>query len=301
MGLAQVASAVTLHRIPLLDPPAPAQEIHEPEASLRDIQIHELRQAICLNQISFPSQVPVFPKHDRPDLQQKLAQLYFVLGWSCPKIGARYGLSRARVLQILNSWKRRAVEVGWIQRIPSAESYASLLERPRILVALQTVVSDSEPPVLQPVQMESQPDALPEGPFVEPMSIIAAAPSRQAPKRTETRSHRPRRKFDMAQIVAALKELAAGRSVTEVASRIGASESSVRNWKEQYGPLVQEQDKAAPLPEENDQLNALRERLVAVEATLTRLITNSYTPHPEPFVPLPGIPALASAEHRESL
>ena len=86
-----------------------------------EIDIRCLREAIRANCVTFPSQVPTFLKHDRPDLQRKLAQLYFVLGWNCKTIGARYGLAPSRVGQILNAWKRRAVKTGYIQQIPPSE------------------------------------------------------------------------------------------------------------------------------------------------------------------------------------
>jgi hypothetical protein len=91
------------------------------ETNLCEIRINRLRQAIHKNQVSFPSQVPTFPKHDRSDLQRKLVQLYFVLGWSPQRIGERYGISRSRAQQILNVWRRRAVETGYVQSIPPAE------------------------------------------------------------------------------------------------------------------------------------------------------------------------------------
>ena len=82
------------------------------------LSLNDLREAIRSNRVSFPAQVPIFPKHDRPDLQRKMVQLYFVLGWSCGAIASRYGMIRQRVQQILNTWKRRAVEMGYIQHIP---------------------------------------------------------------------------------------------------------------------------------------------------------------------------------------
>jgi len=85
-----------------------------------EIGIADLREAIRANRVSFPSQVPTFPKHDRPDLQRQLAQLYFVLGWNCSAIGTRYGLHPGRVRQILDRWRRRAVKAGYIQEIPPA-------------------------------------------------------------------------------------------------------------------------------------------------------------------------------------
>jgi hypothetical protein len=86
-----------------------------------EIDIKCLRDAIRSNCVTFPSQVPTFSKHQRPDLQRKLAQLYFVLGWNCKTIAARYGLSPSRVGQILNEWKRRAVKTGYIQQIPPSD------------------------------------------------------------------------------------------------------------------------------------------------------------------------------------
>jgi hypothetical protein len=91
------------------------------ETNLGEMRIGKLRQAIHRNQVSFPSQVPTFPKHDRPDLQSKLVQLYFVFGWSAQRIAERYGLSRSRAQQILNTWRRRAVEAGYVQAVPPAE------------------------------------------------------------------------------------------------------------------------------------------------------------------------------------
>ncbi len=89
---------------------------------LEEMSLDELRRAVRENRVSFPAQTPTFLKHDRPDLQWKFAQLYFVLGWNCPDIAERYGLMRQRVQQILNTWKQRAVETGYIQFIPPAET-----------------------------------------------------------------------------------------------------------------------------------------------------------------------------------
>jgi hypothetical protein len=91
------------------------------EMKLEALRIDELRLAVHANQVSFPSPVPTFGKHDRADLQWRLAQLYFVQGWNCEGIAAKYGLIHQRVRQILKTWKRRAVEMGYIQFIPPAE------------------------------------------------------------------------------------------------------------------------------------------------------------------------------------
>jgi hypothetical protein len=92
------------------------------DGQLKLLRIDQLREALRLNAISFPSQVPVFNRHDRPDLQWKFAQLYYVLGWSSADIAARYGIVTQRAGQILNAWTRRAVALGYIQVIPPVEA-----------------------------------------------------------------------------------------------------------------------------------------------------------------------------------
>jgi hypothetical protein len=82
-----------------------------------ELENRVLRQALLENLISFPSQVPVFEKQSRPDLQQKLVVLYFVRGWTMDDIAQRYGLARQRMGQILTAWRVRAVQQGYIQAI----------------------------------------------------------------------------------------------------------------------------------------------------------------------------------------
>jgi hypothetical protein len=89
-------------------------------ANIEELSLAELRRKIHRNRASFPSQVPTFLKHDRPDLQRKLVQLYFLFGWSCNRIALRHGILRQRVQQILSTWKRRAIQMGYIQDIPPA-------------------------------------------------------------------------------------------------------------------------------------------------------------------------------------
>jgi hypothetical protein len=92
----------------------------------KKLKINQLRRAIRSNRISFPAQVPAFPKHDRADLQPKLVLLYFLFGWSCSRIGDRYGLTRQRVQQILTTWASRAIQMGYVQAIPPAKSLRAL-------------------------------------------------------------------------------------------------------------------------------------------------------------------------------
>jgi len=100
----------SLYRLPRTDP----------EQKIEDFSLNELRKKIRQNRVSFPSQVPTFEKHDRPDVQRKAVQLYFLFGWSCKRIADRHGLLRQRVQQILSTWKRRAIQMGYIQEIPPA-------------------------------------------------------------------------------------------------------------------------------------------------------------------------------------
>jgi hypothetical protein len=97
------------------------------DSRLSTLRIDAIRWAIRTNQVTFPSQVPTFGRHDRADLQWRFAQLYFVHGWNCGGIAAKYGLIHQRVRQILNTWKRRAVEMGYIQFIPPAEALGAAL------------------------------------------------------------------------------------------------------------------------------------------------------------------------------
>lgn len=87
------------------------------DQNIEELTIGDLRSAIRSNWVSFPSQVPVFSK-SKPDLQRRLVQLYFVSGWTCADIAARYGLATPRVRDILKAWKRRATLAGFIQQIP---------------------------------------------------------------------------------------------------------------------------------------------------------------------------------------
>ncbi len=106
----------------LVNPPSSRRRITPVAAAtkLSALRIDALRWAIRANQVSFPSQIPTFDKHDRADLQWRFAQLYFVRGWTCEGIAARYGMIHQRVRQILSTWRRRAVETGYIQFIPPA-------------------------------------------------------------------------------------------------------------------------------------------------------------------------------------
>ena len=98
--------------------------------NIEEFTLNQLRQRVRQNRVSFPSQVPTFEKHDRPDVQRKAVQLYFLFGWSCSRIAQRHGLLRQRVQQILSTWKRRAIQMGYIQEIPPADEIPSIMPPP---------------------------------------------------------------------------------------------------------------------------------------------------------------------------
>src|SRR5580658_2119669 len=119
-----------------------------------DLENRILRQAVQENLVSFPSQVPVFGKQSRPDLQQKLVLLYFVRGWTMDDIAQRYGLGRQRMGQILTAWQIRAVKEGYIQAIEPAHP---LFQR----VRLEETSQSSEMPVrASPVAVRTPKTAL---------------------------------------------------------------------------------------------------------------------------------------------
>ena len=76
-----------------------------------------LRRAFRGNIVSFPAQVPVFLKQPTGDMQWRMVLLYFVRGWSAPKIAARFNVPIHRIRNILNAWSVRALELGYIQVI----------------------------------------------------------------------------------------------------------------------------------------------------------------------------------------
>jgi two-component system, OmpR family, KDP operon response regulator KdpE len=98
-----------------------------PESSAKDgvgmiaqLSLRRLRKVVQIGGISFPSQVPVFPRESRADIQWRLVTLYFVQNWSCSALGKRYGITMERVRQMLSSWVRRAALLGYLQEIPPA-------------------------------------------------------------------------------------------------------------------------------------------------------------------------------------
>jgi len=94
----------------------------EPERGKESLS--DMRKMIRTRRVSFPSQVPVFARLHRPDLQWRIVLLYFVRGWPSGRIAVRYGITRERVRQILRHWISRARSLGYIDLVPSEDEFA---------------------------------------------------------------------------------------------------------------------------------------------------------------------------------
>jgi hypothetical protein len=211
------------------------------DKKLLHMRVNELRAAIWKRQVSFPSQIPTFSKHTRPDLQRKLVQLYFVCGWSGPKIRARYDLSAQRFQQILSTWKRRAVELGFIQTIPPDQPYQFASAHAPIRVFLSPASNGSS---------------------ASGIASLVRFNGRQSGNYLDVNGNgsktscRPRSKCDSHEISEVLNRLQDGRSVAEMATEVGVSASTIRAWKRRQEILQ--------LQRENEEL---RERLAKLAAT----------------------------------
>lgn len=155
--------------------PAPASQFHPPH--LGEMDLRDLRKALRANQVSFPSQVPTFTRYDPPDLERKITQLYYLLGWNCGKIGARYGLGSERVREILNTWKRRAVKAGCIQHIPPAEAISQqpmLRTQGSGFQSLPTNVPIESPPPPRHTNLDTYERIIPDNPKKASAELAAA-------------------------------------------------------------------------------------------------------------------------------
>ena len=110
--------------------------------NLIKLRLDQLQEAIRSNEVSFPSQVPVFIKHADGVQQCHMVLLYFVRGWSCEKIAKRYNVTRQHIWQIVSEWRRHAVALGYLQVIPP----------PEVLRPLRVI----EEPVPLPVHAEAE-------------------------------------------------------------------------------------------------------------------------------------------------
>jgi hypothetical protein len=76
-----------------------------------------LREAIRNNSVSFPAQTPCFASNAHGGLYWRIAQLYYVSGWSLGRICRRHRLSKQMVRNILTQWRVRAIAGGLVQEI----------------------------------------------------------------------------------------------------------------------------------------------------------------------------------------
>lgn len=76
-----------------------------------------LRKLIRRNLVTFPAQARSYSKRAEGDLAPRLAQLYFIRGWSIRAICAKYGLRKSACQKLLAEWRIRAVGSGYIQEI----------------------------------------------------------------------------------------------------------------------------------------------------------------------------------------
>jgi hypothetical protein len=249
-----VLHSAALHTVilPRVGPPASIP----PNAAISDkkllqMRVDELRAAIWKHQVSFPSQIPTFSKHTRPDVQRKLVQLYFICGWSGPKIRARYDLSAQRFQQILSTWKRRAVELGFIQTIPPDQALSFGPVRPPIRIFLSPAGNGSSASVMPEVKRFGGRHR---------NNHRGVNGNGNGNGNGSANSCRPRSKCDSRQIAEVLKRLEAGRSVSEMASEVGVTASTIRDWKRQQEILL--------LQRENKELREKLAKLAAIDKTI---------------------------------
>ena len=95
----------------------------ESEAANAAVRLDALRKAIRANRVSFPAQVPIFACQHRVEVQWRLVALYFVHGWSATRIGKRYKVTSRRVTQLLRQWVTRARTLGYLQEIPTEQTW----------------------------------------------------------------------------------------------------------------------------------------------------------------------------------
>jgi hypothetical protein len=82
--------------------------------------LQQFREDIQQNKVAFPTPVPVFHGEGAGGIQWRAAELYLVHGWTCSRLGQRYGLTRGRIWQLVRSWIDKAQTRGYLQDIPPA-------------------------------------------------------------------------------------------------------------------------------------------------------------------------------------
>ena len=103
-----------------------------------------LRAAIQNQEISFPSQVPVFACQSRSEIQWRLVELYFIRNWSCAALGHRYGVTMERARQLISQWVQRAAVLGYLQEIPGVESTDGAIVRDGMEMAIPASIAAAE-------------------------------------------------------------------------------------------------------------------------------------------------------------
>jgi hypothetical protein len=97
----------------------------EGAVTIAEMSLRRLRSGIQNQEISFPSQVPVFACQSRAEIQWRMVELYFVRNWSCADLGERYGVTLERARQLISQWVRRATVLGYLQEIPANAASAA--------------------------------------------------------------------------------------------------------------------------------------------------------------------------------
>ncbi len=92
-------------------------------------RLARLRQAIRNREVSFPAQVPSFARQHSANIQWRVVILYFVRGWTCEQLAARYGVTPGRIRQLLRGWVECAAALGYVQKIPAESLTATGSER----------------------------------------------------------------------------------------------------------------------------------------------------------------------------
>ena len=94
--------------------------------NIEEVGIRGLQKAIRANRVSFPLRVPAFPGCGPLQVQHKIVDLYFLVGWNSTSIAAQYGLTRRQVCDILGRWKRHAVNAGFVHYTPTIEAVGAV-------------------------------------------------------------------------------------------------------------------------------------------------------------------------------
>ena len=112
-------SAVLDFRMHLMEEKRYPSEIHSEERFKTPVHPGSgtLRRAIRANIVSFPSQIPSFPKGPQADMQRRMVLLFFVRGWRVADIAERFQVPIHRVWKVLNEWSVRALALGYVQVI----------------------------------------------------------------------------------------------------------------------------------------------------------------------------------------